>query len=70
MISHAQTVMRLKETQFQVLVVPVPEQVLKPSILPIRLVLLIQCRSSPHLKQGHRQKFDTSPDRTSIHLWC
>lgn len=70
MILHGQTIVRLKETQFQVPVVPVPEQVLKPSILPIRLVLPIQCSSSAHLKQGHRQKSDTSPGRTSIHPWC
>lgn len=57
---HDQTVMRLKETQFQVPVVPLPEQVLKLSILPIRLVLPIQCSNSAHPQQGHRQNLNPS----------
>lgn len=70
MILHGQTVMRLKETQFQGPVARVPEQVLNCRILPIRLVLPIQCSISAHPQQGHKQRSDTSPGRTSIHPWC
>lgn len=65
-----QTGMRLKETQFQGPVVSVPEQVLKLRILPIRLVLPIQCSIAAHPQQGHRKKSETSPGRTLIHPWC
>lgn len=64
-ILHGQTVMRLKEIQFEVPVIPIPEQVLKPRV-EVKLLLPIQHSISAHQQQGPRQMPATSPVRPFI----
>lgn len=68
MILHGQTVIRMKETQFQVSVVPVPEQVLKPRV-EVKLVAVSAVQSLGSPAAGTQAEVCHIP-RQSLHPWC